>query len=89
MSSTTFRIITIVVVLGHYRLALRDDYESWKNSIRHNLSSNTCFGKVPKDHVKPQALVLSTRPFVRPSVPLSPCLPGSRLEEDEAKVSPD
>lgn len=32
----------------------KDGCESWKNSIRHNLPSNTCFFKVPKDHVKPQ-----------------------------------
>ncbi|XP_004638924.1 forkhead box protein H1 [Octodon degus] len=33
----------------------RDDYEGWKDSIRHNLSSNRCFHKVPKDPSKPQA----------------------------------
>ncbi|XP_029779219.1 forkhead box protein H1 [Suricata suricatta] len=33
----------------------RDDYEGWKDSIRHNLSSNRCFRKVPKDPSKPQA----------------------------------
>ncbi|XP_010997045.2 forkhead box protein H1 [Camelus dromedarius] len=33
----------------------RDDYEGWKDSIRHNLSSNRCFHKVPKDPAKPQA----------------------------------
>ncbi|XP_042829603.1 forkhead box protein H1 isoform X2 [Panthera tigris] len=33
----------------------RDDYEGWKDSIRHNLSSNRCFRKVPKDPAKPQA----------------------------------
>ncbi|CAO2581030.1 Forkhead box protein H1 [Lemmus lemmus] len=34
---------------------IRDDCESWKNSICHNLPSNTCLFKVPKDHVRPQA----------------------------------
>ncbi|XP_037350481.1 forkhead box protein H1 [Talpa occidentalis] len=33
----------------------RDDYDGWKDSIRHNLSSNRCFRKVPKDPAKPQA----------------------------------
>nr|XP_021514926.1 forkhead box protein H1 [Meriones unguiculatus] len=33
----------------------KDDYEGWKDSIRHNLSSNRCFHKVPKDPSKPQA----------------------------------
>ncbi|XP_036597014.1 forkhead box protein H1 [Trichosurus vulpecula] len=33
----------------------KDDYEGWKDSIRHNLSSNRCFHKVPKDPEKPQA----------------------------------
>ncbi|XP_053414220.1 forkhead box protein H1 [Nycticebus coucang] len=33
----------------------KDDYEGWKDSIRHNLSSNRCFLKVPKDPAKPQA----------------------------------
>ncbi|KAB1265564.1 Forkhead box protein H1 [Camelus dromedarius] len=33
----------------------RDDYEGWKDSIRHNLSSSRCFRKVPEDPAKPQA----------------------------------
>ncbi|XP_051630764.1 forkhead box protein H1, partial [Manacus candei] len=30
-------------------------YQGWKDSVRHNLSSNPCFAKVLKDPSKPQA----------------------------------
>ncbi|KAM4790870.1 forkhead box protein H1 [Cyanocitta cristata] len=30
-------------------------YQGWKDSVRHNLSSNPCFAKVLKDPTKPQA----------------------------------
>ncbi|KAF3819553.1 hypothetical protein GH733_015062 [Mirounga leonina] len=33
----------------------KEDNEGWKDSIRHNLSSNRCFRKVSKDPAKPQA----------------------------------
>ncbi|XP_075703397.1 forkhead box protein H1-like [Rhinoderma darwinii] len=33
----------------------KGDYTGWKDSVRHNLSSNHCFTKVLKDPVKPQA----------------------------------
>ncbi|XP_075067560.1 forkhead activin signal transducer 3-like [Mixophyes fleayi] len=33
----------------------RGNYQGWKDSVRHNLSSNGCFNKVLKDPLKPQA----------------------------------
>ncbi|GAB0181189.1 forkhead box protein H1 [Grus japonensis] len=30
-------------------------YQGWKDSVRHNLSSNPCFAKVLKDPAKPKA----------------------------------
>ncbi|KAM6226114.1 LOW QUALITY PROTEIN: forkhead box protein H1, partial [Porphyrio hochstetteri] len=30
-------------------------YQGWKDSVRHNLSSNPCFAKVLKDPSKPKA----------------------------------
>ncbi|XP_005865157.1 PREDICTED: forkhead box protein H1 [Myotis brandtii] len=50
----------------------RDDYEGWKDSIRHNLSSNRCFRKVPKDPAKPKA-----KGNFWPPRPPSPQLPPS------------
>ncbi|XP_064361581.1 forkhead box protein H1-like [Dromaius novaehollandiae] len=32
-----------------------EGYQGWKDSIRHNLSSNACFAKVLKDPAKPKA----------------------------------
>uniref|UniRef100_A0A8D0LCH9 Forkhead box H1 n=1 Tax=Sphenodon punctatus TaxID=8508 RepID=A0A8D0LCH9_SPHPU len=45
----------IIKEIGALFPFFKDGYQGWKDSIRHNLSSNDCFHKLLKDPAKPKA----------------------------------
>ncbi|XP_018431147.1 PREDICTED: forkhead box protein H1-like [Nanorana parkeri] len=52
------KMLKLSQILKHIEILFpffRRDYIGWKDSVRHNLSSNDCFRKVLKDPGKPQA----------------------------------
>ncbi|XP_028918467.1 forkhead box protein H1 [Ornithorhynchus anatinus] len=49
------KLAQIIKEIGSLFPFFQEDYHGWKDSIRHNLSSNPCFHKVLKNPKKPQA----------------------------------
>ncbi|XP_075775900.1 uncharacterized protein LOC142826678 [Pelodiscus sinensis] len=49
------KLCQIIQEIGTLFPFFSEGYQGWKDSIRHNLSSNSCFSKLLKDPAKPQA----------------------------------
>ncbi|XP_075776053.1 forkhead box protein H1-like [Pelodiscus sinensis] len=49
------KLAQIIQEIGALFPFFSEGYQGWKDSIRHNLSSNSCFSKLLKDPAKPQA----------------------------------